>query len=477
VNGETLLARLQQFTNCVYGPVFAAGLNFWQLGDAHYWGHNCLIRIDPFMRHCALPRLPGRPPLGGEILSHDFVEAFLMRRAGWKVWLAYDLPGSYEQTPPTLIDELARDRRWCQGNLQHTRILTAAGMVPFQRYLFVNGIMSYITPALWAALLLLGSLEVFIQMRRVPVYFPAAANLFPAWPVNHPDIAARLLLGTCVVLFMPRILGIARVLLRQTQAGHGGALRLAASAFLEALSSMIFAPIRMAFHTKFAVLTLMGRTVRWDAQRRDHDGTSFREALRMHGAGSLIGLAWGIFAYRSNAAYFLWLTPVIGGLLLSIPASIFSSRRRSGQAAQRCGLFLIPEERQPPRELCWAAFLPPAPARPIDQVEGFVRAAVDPRINALHAAVVGDRPPRPSASAARAAARALAEGPQSLSRQEKMQLLGDPGRLRELHRGLWTADEALAPAWPLSALAQNAPPSSAQPGLASQARSGTGVSG
>ena len=114
---ETLYARIQQFATRVYGPLFATGLHFWQLGESHYWGHNAIIRVAPFMRIARLDALPGRGALSGEILSHDFVEAALMRRAGWGVWIAYDLPGSYEEMPPNLIDELKRDRRWCQGNL------------------------------------------------------------------------------------------------------------------------------------------------------------------------------------------------------------------------------------------------------------------------------------------------------------------------------------------------------------------------
>src|SRR5690606_26178554 len=121
VGGTSLFARIQQFGSSVYGPIYVAGLAWLQGGDGNYWGHNAIIRIEPLMRHCGLPRLPGRPPLGGEIMSHDFVEAALLRRAGWQVWLAPDLAGSYEATPPTLLNHLKRDRRWCQGNLQHIK--------------------------------------------------------------------------------------------------------------------------------------------------------------------------------------------------------------------------------------------------------------------------------------------------------------------------------------------------------------------
>ena len=139
---ETLYARIQQFATCVYGPLFTAGLHFWQLGESHYWGHNAIIRVAPFIRHCGLGRLPGRGSLSGEILSHDFVEAALMRRAGWAVWIAYDLSGSYEEMPPNLIDELKRDRRWCQGNLMNFRLFLMKGLHPAHRAVFMTGVMA-----------------------------------------------------------------------------------------------------------------------------------------------------------------------------------------------------------------------------------------------------------------------------------------------------------------------------------------------
>ena len=133
VGRDTLHARMQQFANRVYGPLFTAGLHYWQLGESHYWGHNAIIRVEPFMQHCALAPLPGRGCTVGEILSHDFVEAALMRRAGWGVWIAYDLDGSYEEMPPNLLDEVKRDRRWCHGNLMNSRLMFARGMHPVHR--------------------------------------------------------------------------------------------------------------------------------------------------------------------------------------------------------------------------------------------------------------------------------------------------------------------------------------------------------
>ena len=139
VGRDTLHARMQQFANQVYGPVFTAGLHYWQLGESHYWGHNAIIRLEPFMKHCTLAPLPGRGSLAGEILSHDFVEAALMRRAGYGVWIAYDLDGSFEETPPNLIDEVKRDRRWCHGNLMNARLMFARGMHPVHRWVFYRG--------------------------------------------------------------------------------------------------------------------------------------------------------------------------------------------------------------------------------------------------------------------------------------------------------------------------------------------------
>jgi membrane glycosyltransferase len=130
---------MTQFSSRVYGPMFSAGLHWWQLGDGQYWGHNTIVRVQAFMDHCGLPKLPGREPLGGEILSHDFVEAALMGRAGWGIWLAYDLGGSWEEVPSTLLEEMKRDRRWCQGNLQHLRLLFAEGLFGAHRMLFLNG--------------------------------------------------------------------------------------------------------------------------------------------------------------------------------------------------------------------------------------------------------------------------------------------------------------------------------------------------
>ncbi|WP_313285080.1 glucans biosynthesis glucosyltransferase MdoH, partial [Stutzerimonas kunmingensis] len=168
---DTLYARLQQFATRVYGPLFTAGLNFWQLGESHYWGHNAIIRVKPFIEHCALAPLPGTGSFAGAILSHDFVEAALMRRAGWGVWIAYDLPGSYEELPPNLLDELKRDRRWCHGNLMNFRLFMVRGVHTVHRLVFLTGVMSYLSAPLWFLFLLLSTGLLAIHTLMEPEYF------------------------------------------------------------------------------------------------------------------------------------------------------------------------------------------------------------------------------------------------------------------------------------------------------------------
>jgi membrane glycosyltransferase len=156
---STLHARAQQFAGRVTGRLFTAGMQYWQLGESHYWGHNAIIRVEPFMEHCGLAPLRGRGGLAVDIISHDFVEAALMRRAGWHVWLVPDLEGSYEQQPPNLLEELQRDRRWCQGNLQNARLVAEPGLHPVHRAMFVTGAMAYLSAPLWLAFVLLGALS------------------------------------------------------------------------------------------------------------------------------------------------------------------------------------------------------------------------------------------------------------------------------------------------------------------------------
>ncbi|MGV3484390.1 MAG: glucans biosynthesis glucosyltransferase MdoH, partial [Planctomycetaceae bacterium] len=155
---ESLWARAQQFSARAYGPLFNWGLVAWTGGEGNYWGHNAMIRTRAFLRHCGLSELPGPAPLGGEVLSHDFVEAALMLRAGYEVRLAADLEGGFEQCPTTIEDHARRDQRWCQGNMQHLRIAVAPAWRWVSRWHFISGALSYLASPLWLLFLISGVL-------------------------------------------------------------------------------------------------------------------------------------------------------------------------------------------------------------------------------------------------------------------------------------------------------------------------------
>ena len=284
---ETMYARIQQFATHAYGPLFVAGMHYWQLGEAHYWGHNAIIRVAPFIRHCALARLPGRGNLSGEILSHDFVEAALMRRAGWGVWIAYDLPGSYEEMPPNLIDELKRDRRWCQGNLINSRLFFAHGLHPAHRAVFVTGVMAYASAPLWFLFLVLSTVALAVHTLVAPQYFVAPNQLFPLWPQWQPLRAMELFAATAFVLFLPKLFGVMLTAVKGARA-FGGLALLLASATIEVVFSALLAPIRMLFHTQFVASALVGLKVVWKSPPRDDSETRWSEALRHPGSPTVL---------------------------------------------------------------------------------------------------------------------------------------------------------------------------------------------
>ena len=348
VNRETLFARVHQFASRAYGPMLAAGLHFWQLGESYYWGHNAILRCEPFMKHCGLSRLPGNPPLGGEILSHDFVEAALMGRAGWEVWIACDVDGSYEETPPTLLDQLKRDRRWCQGNLQHFRLLFGDGVRLGHRAIMAMGVMAYASALFWAAFFVLSTINVAQEWLFPPVYFSSKPNLFPLWPQWHPEMALALLSTTAVLLLSPKFLSVLLIARARRAALFGSLTRLCASVVLEILFSALLAPVRMWFHGTFVLLTLMRRQITWGAQCRDDNETRWRDAIRQHGPSTVVALAWLTALASLSWSLVWWLLPIVAAVILSVPVSVYSSRGSLGRALRRWRLFMIPEEADPP---------------------------------------------------------------------------------------------------------------------------------
>ncbi|WP_300157158.1 glucans biosynthesis glucosyltransferase MdoH [Solidesulfovibrio sp.] len=445
VGKATLLARVQQLASSLYGPMFAAGLHYWLMGNALYIGHNALIRLRPFTRYCALPRLRGSPPLGGEISSHDFVESGLMRRAGWGVWMVYDLPGSYEETPTNVLAELERDRRWCKGNLQHLRLVFSSAVFPAYRMLFVNGVMVYGAALLWFIFLAVSSAEAVYESFTPLTYFPPTRSLFPNWPIWEPWWAVGLLLTTGGLLFLPKLAGVLLVLLKGRAHLFGGLAKLLVGVGIEIVVSTLLAPVRMLAHSKFLVLTLLGRDTGWGRQVREDKSLSPGEAVRLHLGGTILATLWAMALYLLNQRFFWWVSPIFLPLLLAAPLSMVTSSPGVGRWLQHLGLLLIPEEVEPPQVLLDLAKHHRANQeadRPlgIPRDQGFALAVVDPASCGLRLGMI-HRPSRTGADreARREAlvAKAVALGPLGLDIGDKTKVLDDSAALIELHRQIW----------------------------------------
>jgi membrane glycosyltransferase len=393
VNRHTFFGRIRQFATHAYSSIFITGLNFWQGGAANYWGHNAIIRIEPFIEHCRLPKLSGREPLGGSILSHDFVEAAFMRRAGWKVYLAGELRGSYEEVPPSLISYAARDRRWCQGNLQHARLLLTPGLHPVSRLHMCLGIMAYLAAPLWMLMLALSTIEGIREVVQPHPYFPPGPALHPVWRISVEVQAIWLFLAVLGLLFVPKLLSLLLQLRnRATRAAFGGGGKFALSVLLEMAASTLLAPVLAFLQTHFVVGILMGKNIKWDAQDRGEAETTFGEAVKRHWPSTLLGVAWSVLLLATSLKLFLWFSPVLAGFLLTIPVSVWSSRVCLGQWARKHRLFLTPEEVDPPpillaldRELELAAARPRT--KPHDALE---RVLGDPAVLAVHLSMLSD---------------------------------------------------------------------------------------
>jgi membrane glycosyltransferase len=326
----TVHARLQQFGGRVTGRLFALGMAYWQLGESHYWGHNAILRIEPFMRHCGLGTLPGRGGLAGEILSHDFVEAALMRRAGYEVWLAPQLGGSWEQHPANLLEELQRDRRWCQGNLQNARLLAEPGWRPAHRVMLATGALSYLVAPLWLGVVAWG----------------LALGAFGTSSVG-------LWVLTLLLLLLPRLLGVLAVQLGGQQRTYGGSARLWGSALLELILSALQAPLRMLAHSAFVLAALTGLRLGWKSPSREAVAVAWRDAMSRIGMLAFPALALGLLMLMLQGGDLQapHLAPLLLPLLLAVPFTVWSGGAGAGRLLQRAGLLAVPEERQLPSTL------------------------------------------------------------------------------------------------------------------------------
>jgi membrane glycosyltransferase len=434
VLGQSLFRRLLQFSGHLSGKVFVHGCSMVQISSGSYWGHNAIIRIAPFIEHCDLPLLPVPNPRKRHVLSHDTVEAALMQRAGYDVWIAYDEPGSYEEGPPNLSDMLKRDRRWCAGNLQHFWFLFARGIEMGNRLQIWIGLMAYLCSPIWLIFLIAGSFGSYDRARFMAL---SAGPEDLGAPSNSE--ATVLFIITAVLLFVPRLLGIISTLPRMRQ--FGGFFPLLISALMEALLSIFIAPVLMLFHTLFVLLALMGWQIKWTTQNRADATLTLGHCLFLYGWQSCLGVLGQILGFFYLGLNSYWLLPIFAGWIFAPVTAWATSSRRLGKAFQSCGLFITPEEFQPPPELEnlnnndnqeQSSTLTPL----------WIQALLSPYVHALHFLMVRQR----SSSNNKAPApflidlceRLIREGPSTFPAKEKLRLLWDPETVSWLHQELWS---------------------------------------
>lgn len=442
--GRGLLPRMQQFAAHAYGPVASRGVASWSGPDGNFWGHNAIIRMEAFADAAGLPELKGPRPFGGHVMSHDFAEAAWLRRAGWDVRMDPDLGGSYEEGPPTLLDHLARDRRWMQGNLQHGALLGARGLRPVSRVHLAFGIASYLASVLWLGMLVAGTALVVRGQVAEHRYFSAPHQLAPDWPRFDPGAMLLALLLTAAVLLAPKVIGLAGALRRCRSLGEVG--RTVGGAAGELVLSTLLAPAGMLAHTRAALQIALGRDSGWSTQNRGGGATPWGDVLARHGGQALLGAGLTWAAARWAPAAGLWASPILAGLVLAPLLSRWSGSPAAGALARRCGLFGVPEERRTPRCLRAAA-----------QLAGRARAAIagvtpadvlaDPERRRRHLELVDLAPRRPRGAPDMALLGARARVEEALTQAEvlrwvtpgeAMALLSDPllvARAARLPRG------------------------------------------
>jgi membrane glycosyltransferase len=394
------------------------------------------------MESAGLPHLPGTPPFGGQILSHDFVEAALLCRAGWRVCMAPDIQGSHEEIPPSLIDFASRDRRWCQGNLQHSLILGAKGLRPISRVHLAMGIMAYVSALLWLIFLVAALTLTIQQLMAQPIYFGGDQTLFPTWPMQDSERAMSLLFLTLALLLLPKLFGLLVVLFDgEKRRGFGGVSGLTSSVIMETILSSLFAHVMMIVQSAAIFDIIRGRDSGWNPQRRDDGSLPSSWVMRYHSLHMLLGISLGIFTFLMSLPLFLWLLPATLGLAFAGPLSAASATRKWGERFRRLNLFRTPEERNPPHIALSARHHTDLLAREFSKHEAIDQLARDPQLRHLHRQLIELQPVTrearlsPSLAVGRAKLEISADLPELLrllKPNEKAAILSDPESLARL---------------------------------------------
>ncbi|MQQ09995.1 glucans biosynthesis glucosyltransferase MdoH [Epibacterium sp. SM1979] len=333
IGAQSVFGRMQQFANTVYGLALAEGLARWAGHEGNYWGHNAIIRTRAFAACAGLPSLRSLTGKESLIMSHDFVEAGLLRRAGWSVQFLPRIKGSYEETPQTLIDHIQRDRRWCQGNLQHINLLNARGFRAISRFHLFHGAVGYLMAPIWFALLVIWAIIGRGEEASVLTYFSEANPTMPSWPDMSEPRHVLVILLIYAMLLAPKLLAaIALPLSGKRYAEYGGAGQFLLSVLSEIILAILYAPILMVQQMIAVFRTLLGIQRGWAPQARDGGQYSWRTIAICHaletvsGAALCVGIAAGMVS--------IWLVPIGVSLVLAIPLSALSGmpiRERIGR--------------------------------------------------------------------------------------------------------------------------------------------------
>ncbi|MCQ0091750.1 glucans biosynthesis glucosyltransferase MdoH [Roseovarius sp. M141] len=340
IGAHSFFGRSMQFSSGFHSPVFTRGLARLQGVTGPFWGHNAIVRVRAFAASCALPELTGPPPFGGHILSHDYVEAALLARAGWKVQVDETIGGSYEGGPENVVSYAKRDRRWCQGNLQHIRLLFAPGLAAWSRFVFLQGIFAYIVSVLWAAFLIASIIAT--MMAPEPNYFPQPDQLFPVFPGDRTKQITALAVGIGGLLIVPKFAILFGAIYSGRASGFGGALRSSLSVITEILLTSLLAPLMLMYQTRAVVQVMARRDGGWPASSRAEGLIPMTIAMRngawiaITGAVSLLIVA--LVAPRLS----LWLLPVCVPMICAPFLISWTSRPLTRS------LFGVPQERRDP---------------------------------------------------------------------------------------------------------------------------------
>lgn len=339
IGATTLFQRWMQFASRFYGPISTAGLVWWSGSESTFWGHNALIRIRAFAESCGLPDLPGRPPFGGTIMSHDMVEAALLRRRGWRLHMLM-VEDSFEEFPPTLIDQAVRDRRWAQGNIQHLKLLGASGFHWISRLQLLIGASAYLMSPAWLIL----------------IATSIAQSLSDDAATVRAVISTQVLVVTLILLFGPKILSIVWAMAdRDRRASYGGAKGILASVALDVPLSILTAPVIALTQTIDLINIVRGKPSGWSPQSRVRDGLAASDAMPRYRWHLGVGAAL-VFVSFLNPMLGAWLSPVTLGLLLSPWLAMATAKVRPGERLAKKGVFAVPgsEVAEPVRPMALA---------------------------------------------------------------------------------------------------------------------------